>query len=479
MTEFNASDERGRAAALSVVALDGIPLVSRSDDLCAIVLKGLQASSQKLRDGDVLVIAQKIVSKIQGRVVPLDTVSPSAAAIQLAGEVQKDPRVVQLILDESTEVVRKRPGVLIVEHRLGFVLANAGIDFSNLDQRSEGDQFALLLPEDPDATCAELREALREKTGEDVAVIINDSHGRAFRNGTVGVAIGVAGLEALSDLRGRNDLFGRRLQTSEVGTADEIASAASLLMGQAEEGRPIVLIRGWPPENAEGSARQLVRPKRIDLFRGDDRVEWPSVATSRRTFRRYKPDPVPQGALDRILEIAVHAPSAHNRQPWRFVVLRELEAREKLAKAMGERLREDRLRDGDAADVVQADYKRSVQRITNAPTAILVCSTVDDMDIYSDERRSAAERQMAMQSTAMAMQNLLLTAHAEGLGASIMCAPLFCPDTVRSNLKLRSTWEPQALITLGYPAGEPKLFARRPLPEVVCFPSSAEKGTEN
>lgn len=455
------------AAAVTLVALEEIPLVSAGDDLASIVLRGLETSGRELRSGDVLVIAQKIVSKSQGRLMRLDQVVPSPAAIQLAREVGKDARVVQLILDESRAVVRKRPGVLIVEHRLGFILANAGIDFSNVDQCSGGDQFALLLPEDPDATCDQLRRQLKDATGADVGVIINDSHGRAFRNGAIGVAIGVAGIEALTDLRGRHDLFRRPLQTSEVGTADELASAASLLMGQAGEGRPIVLISGLSLPAVEGRARQLVRPSQIDLFRGDDGGGWEAVAMGRRSIRRYRPDPVPQPVIDKMIRIAVCAPSAHNRQPWRFVILKEAAERERLARAMGERLREDRLRDGDPVDAVEADYERSVSRIVRAPLAVLVCATVDDMDVYPDERRSAAERQMAVQSTAMAMQNLLLAAHAEGLGTSIMCAPLFCPGTVRSSLNLQASWQPQALITMGYPASEPKPFKRRPIEEVV------------
>jgi coenzyme F420-0:L-glutamate ligase/coenzyme F420-1:gamma-L-glutamate ligase len=248
------------------IALAGVPLVEPGDDLAGVVLGALAASREELRDGDVLVIAQKIVSKAQGRLVRLDSVEPSPEARALALEVDKDPRLVELILRESTEVVRHRRDVLIVAHRLGLVMANAGIDMSNV-QHEAADDTALLLPEDPDAACAALRSALKAATGADVAVIINDSHGRAFRNGTVGVAIGASGLAALSDQRGRRDLFGRRLQITEVGIADEIAAAASLLMGQADEGRPIVLARGLPLARAEGNAAQLIRAKAMDLFR--------------------------------------------------------------------------------------------------------------------------------------------------------------------------------------------------------------------
>lgn len=187
----------------------------------------------------------------------------------------------------------------------------------------------------------------------------------------------------------------------------------------------------------------------------------------RRSIRRYRSDVIPRGLIDRLIESARWAPSAHNRQPWRFVVLEEPARRIALAAAMGERLRADRLADGDAADVVECDVARSRARIASAPAVIVACCTLADMDVYPDVRRAAAERTMAVQSTAMALQNLLLVAHAEGLGACWMCAPLFCPDTVRTALDLPPDWEPQALVTLGYPATQGLRRERRPLTEIV------------
>jgi coenzyme F420-0:L-glutamate ligase / coenzyme F420-1:gamma-L-glutamate ligase len=253
------------AAELRLRALPGIPEVAPGDDLCALVLGGLQACGEQLHDGDVLVLAQKIVSKAEGRLVDLATVQPSDEALALAARSGKDPRLVELTLRESTEVLRCRPGVIVVEHRTGFVMANAGIDQSNVRQRGEG--MALLLPLDPDASCATLRARLHAATGADVAVLIIDSHGRAWRQGTVGVAIGAAGMPALLDLRGHPDRHGRALQITQVGLADELAAAASLLMGQAQEGRPVVLARGVPGVPGAGCAADLVRPREIDLFR--------------------------------------------------------------------------------------------------------------------------------------------------------------------------------------------------------------------
>jgi len=445
------------------LALEGVPLVKPGDDIAAIILSALAASDEHLSDGDVIVIAQKILSKAEGRIVRLDSVSPSAKAQSLAKKTGKDPRLVELILRESTEVVRYRKDVLIVAHRLGFVMANAGIDHSNVEQGAE-DDTALLLPENPDATCAQLRKAIKTLTGADVAVIINDSHGRAFRNGTVGVAIGVSGLPALVDLRGDADLYRRRLQSTDVAIADEIASAASLLMGQADEGRPIVVAHGIPMKRRDGSAAELIRAKTLDLFRSlapDD------LLRGRRSIRRYTGQPVPDTLLEQVLETANCAPSAHNRQPWRFAVLEGPAAKVRLALAMGERLRHDRTRDGDLADAIEQDVARSVARITGAPVVIVVCLTMADMDRYPDDRRSAAEREMAVQGTAMATQNLLLAAHGAGLGASVMCAPLFCPDTVQVAIDLPPHWESQALITLGYAANAGKPFRRRPLGYIV------------
>lgn len=216
--------------------------------------------------------------------------------------------------------------------------------------------------------------------------------------------------------------------------------------------------------------------KELDLFRKLAAASPPprpleqagsGLLRERCSVRRYAPQPAPDTVIEELLYAATCAPSAHNRQPWRFALLKEAEVRRQLAHAMGERLCADRTRDGDPPDVIADDVARSIARITGAPLAVLVCLTMEDMDAYPDERRTAAERQMAVQGVAMAMQNMLLAAHAAGLGASIMCAPLFCAETVRSTLDLPAQWEPQALVTLGYPMGKGKPFRRRPLAEVV------------
>jgi coenzyme F420-0:L-glutamate ligase/coenzyme F420-1:gamma-L-glutamate ligase len=252
--------------AVEILAVPGIPLVREGDDLVALIAEGLTRGGIVPRSGDVLVLTQKIVSKAEGRLVDLAKVKPSTEAIELAGKVQKDPRLVELILSESLRVVRARPNILIVEHRLGFVMANAGIDQSNVGSPDEP-QRALLLPLDPDGSAAILRRRLSERFGVPVAVIISDSFGRAWRRGTCGVAIGAAGLPSLMDLRGSPDLFGRALQVSITGHADEIAAAASLVMGQGAEGQPVVIVRGLTWHGHDNAASELVRPAAEDMFR--------------------------------------------------------------------------------------------------------------------------------------------------------------------------------------------------------------------
>jgi len=253
------------ASRAQLLALGGIPVVQPGDDLATIIADALEREGIRLQDGDVLVVAQKIVSKAEDRFVALATVTPSARATEIARETGKDPRLVEVILSESKRVVRTRRDLIIVEHRLGIVLANAGVDQSNVG--SDAAHRVLLLPRDPDASARALRDTLATRYGCDIAVVVNDSVGRAWRRGTVGIALGAAGLPSLLDLRGQPDMFGRQLRSSIVGLADEIAATASLMMGQAAEGRPVVLIRGLglPPEDAP--AQSLIRPEQEDLFR--------------------------------------------------------------------------------------------------------------------------------------------------------------------------------------------------------------------
>lgn len=255
-----------RARSISITPVEGLPLFGPGQDLATLVAAAIRSQGDALADGDVVVFAQKVVSKVEDRAVPLASVTPGDAARAAAATAQKDPAVVELIMAESAELMRVVPGVIITRHRTGHVLANAGIDASNVAETSA--DRVLLWPSDPDASAARLRAALEAAFGVRLAVVISDSLGRAWRMGTVGTAIGVSGLKPLRDRRGETDLFGRELQATVIGVADEIAAAASLAIGEAAEGTPVAIVRGaaYDPDPHEGVA-ELLRPLDKDLFR--------------------------------------------------------------------------------------------------------------------------------------------------------------------------------------------------------------------
>jgi coenzyme F420-0:L-glutamate ligase / coenzyme F420-1:gamma-L-glutamate ligase len=254
------------ASQVTITGLRGVPMLAAGDDLAAITLAAYRDTGLAAEEGDVLVLAQKIVSKAEGRMVDVAAVEPSAQAVALAAEVEKDPRLVEVILSESRRIVRHRPNLMIAEHRRGWVMANAGIDHSNVAP-GDGRELVLLLPLDPDASAEALRQELAARTGKRLAVIISDSFGRPFRRGTVGIALGAAGLPSVIDWRGQPDLFGRKLEVTETGFADEIAAAASIVQGQAAEATPIVVVRGLSWTAPDAPAAAIVRPPEHDLFR--------------------------------------------------------------------------------------------------------------------------------------------------------------------------------------------------------------------
>ena len=275
---------------LTLTPLPEIPFIKKGDNLAEIILNSCKLANLELKDNDILILAQKIVSKAEGRLVNLADVEPSPRAYQLAEETEKDPRVVELILAESNEILRTRPGLIIVEHKNGFICANAGIDRSNIrpaenefsadisspfkrtsrlsrDFNLGSSEYVLLLPKDSDKSAKKLRDALEKATEAKLGILIIDSHGRAWRNGIVGMTIGISGIPAVVDRRGDADLFGKKLKITQVGAGDELAAAASLMMGQANEGKPIVHARGFPYPLRESKLSELIRPKEQDLFR--------------------------------------------------------------------------------------------------------------------------------------------------------------------------------------------------------------------
>jgi len=248
---------------LTLTPLPSFPMVKPGDDIAELILTALEHAGLTLQDGDILVLAQKIISKSEGRLVNLTKMVPSERALELVEQVDKDARLIELILQESKSILRARPGTIIVEHRLGFICANAGVDQSNVS----GEDLVLLLPENPDASASALRKRLEQISAVHLGILIIDSHGRAWRMGVTGTTIGLSGLPGLVDLRGEEDLFGYTLRVTQVGAADELAAAASLVMGQAAEGTPVVHARGFPYELRESRLDEILRPQEQDLFR--------------------------------------------------------------------------------------------------------------------------------------------------------------------------------------------------------------------
>jgi coenzyme F420-0:L-glutamate ligase/coenzyme F420-1:gamma-L-glutamate ligase len=254
------------APTLTITALTGLPKVRPGDDLSALLVAAVEHSSITPRRQDIVVVTQKIVSKAEGRYLDLATLAPSSRAVELAAATGKDARLVQAILSQSAAILRVAPGVIVTETRHGFVMANAGLDQSNLDD-GDGGRRVLLLPEAPDRSAEAIKARLDAHFGTNIGVIVSDSVGRAWRLGTVGLAIGAAGVPAIIDRRGERDLAGRALEVTEVGFADAVAAAAVLVMGEAAEARPAALVRGLEWTAAPRPAATLVRPKAQDLFR--------------------------------------------------------------------------------------------------------------------------------------------------------------------------------------------------------------------
>ena len=264
------NNENMAPQSLSLNAIQDIPLIMQQDDLANIILHALSSSGYEIENNDIIAIAQKIVSKSEGRLVDLATVKPSDKAIKLAQEINKDPRLIELVLSESKEIIAVKPGVIIVEHRTGVILANAGIDHSNVANNTDGTvkrEIVSLLPKDSNKSAKQLKKEIETQCKKQIGVLITDSIGRPWRKGTTGIALGSAGIETIRDLRGDKDMFGRELLVSETADADSLASAACLLMGEGDDATPVVLIRGYKTVISDQDTRQLIRPKGEDMFR--------------------------------------------------------------------------------------------------------------------------------------------------------------------------------------------------------------------
>lgn len=412
---------------IEILPVEGIGEVRPGDDLAALAA----AHAPDLRDGDVLVVSSKVVSKAEGRVL---SAPDREAAIDA----------------EAVRVVAYRRGTRIVETRHGLVLAAAGVDASNTEPGT-----VLLLPEDPDASARALRAGLRDR-GVEVAVVITDSLGRPWRQGVVDVAIGVAGLDPADDLRGGKDGYGNLLEVTVVAVADEIAAAGELVKTKLG-GIPMALVRGlahlMTREDGPG-ARALIRPAADDMFSLGTAEARRTAVTHRRTVRHFSAEPVDPGAVDRALAAALTAPAPHHTTPFRFVRLSSDRARVRLLDAMHEAWVADLRGDGMTEDQVARRTRRG-EVLRRAPLIIVPCVVRADAHAYPDATRAAAERDMFTVAGGAAVQGLLVALAAEGLGSCWVSSTLFCPDVTRAALDLPTDWDPLGAVAIGVPAAPP------------------------
>lgn len=429
-----------RAPSFQAWAVPGLPEVREGDDLAKLIV----AAEPGLVDGDVLLVTSKIVSKAEGRVLRADD---REAAIDA----------------ETVRVVARRGPLRIVENKLGLVMAAAGVDASNTPAGT-----VLLLPEDPDASAAAIRDGVRDALGVEVGVVVTDTFGRPWRNGLTDVAIGAAGVRVLDDLRGGTDAYGNPLSATVVATADELAAAGDLVKGKAG-GLPVAVVRGLGPAVAQeqgGSARELVRVARDDMFRLGTSEAVREAVTQRRTVRAFTDEPVDPGAVRRAVAAAVTAPAPHHTTPWRFVLLESQESRTRLLDAMRDAWIEDLRRDGKSEESIAKRVRRG-DVLRNAPYLVVPCLVMDGSHTYGDARRDAAEREMFVVATGAGVQNFLVALAGERLGSAWVSSTMFCRDVVREVLELPGSWDPMGAVAVGHAAGEPGARPERVVSDFV------------
>ncbi len=459
---------------IDLIGLRGIPLIQPGDDIPKIILESLKVNDITLDEGDIIVIAQTIISKSNGRIRDLRTIKPSKRAFEIYERISpkaevhqipiKSPELIQAILEESDNIL-KAEHILLTETKSGFVCANAGIDKSNV----EGESKVTLLPENPDDDADKIRNSLKKLTNKNVAVIISDSFGRPFRVGAVGVAVGVSGIEAILDKRGSRDLYGYELQSTIVAQVDNLASSAQLIMGETNEGIPVVIIKGYEFNfNENTSIKSILRDKEIDLFRKKSFENGLDFLKNRRSYKlSFDLKNVDKKIIEKCIDVARWAPSAHNGQFWRYIILKEGKIRTELIERMNRKLREDLTVDGKSEHLIQQKILKTKQNFLEAPFLILLCLDTKDLEEYSDEERTNNEYILGIQSISASAVYLLLALDSENLAACWYCAPLFSKDIIKKVLKLPNSYEPMAFFTVGYPIKEVNPPPRKTLKEVL------------
>jgi dehydro coenzyme F420 reductase / coenzyme F420-0:L-glutamate ligase / coenzyme F420-1:gamma-L-glutamate ligase len=409
---------------VTVTPVSGLPEIGAGDDLGAMIATALSESGQAPRDGDILVVTSKVVSKAEGRVVAADREDAIAA--------------------ETVRVVARRGPTTIAQTRHGFVLAAAGVDASNTPPGT-----VVLLPEDPDESARRLRKALRARLGVLVGVVVTDTMGRPWRAGQTDTAIGAAGVRPLRDHRGETDTFGNTLEVTVAAVADEIAAAGDLVKGKALR-IPVALVRGLSSlvTEADGpGARALVRPAAEDMFR----LGAAEVLTARRTVRSFTGEPVDVTAVERAISAALTAPAPHHSQPWRFVIVASQTARTALLDDMLRAWVADLRGDGFTEEQIARRTRRGLP-LRQAPLIVVPCLEASAAHAYPDDRRSRAEQDMFTVSMGAAVQNLLVALAVENLGSAWISSALFCQDVAAEALALPTGWRPMGAIAVGHPA---------------------------
>ena len=409
---------------IEVFPLEGLPEVRPQDDLAMLLAEPL--GSMGVRDGDVVSVTQKIVSKAEGRVVP-----------------QGDGREAW-VERETRRVVARRGDLVIAETRHGFVCANAGVDASNVEAG-----FLSLLPEDPDGSAERLREALTERLGVQVAIVITDTFGRTWRRGVVNVSIGCAGIPALVDLRGTADHHGRELEATVVALADEVAAASGLAMGKASR-VPAALVRGVAFDAVTVPISELVRPPEEDLFRSSPLLS----ISERRTIRAFGAGDVPREAVEEAVRAACTAPAPHHTRPWSFSAIWSPAAKRRLLGAIAEAWREDLRGDATPEATIERRIARSDAVLGAAPVLIVPWVRFEGAHPYADAERAHAEQEMFLLSGGAAIQNLLLALSAQGFASCWISSTLFCQEESRAALGMSEGWFALGTVAAGpMPAG--------------------------